>query len=101
MNAREVLGVGDEATYEEAHKAYREKASASHPDRGGDLGRFLEVTQAWRELSRELRRTEPCPACQGRGERVDQHGFHVTRRACKPCKGTGRRHVLPDEAGQG
>lgn len=31
-----------------------------------------------------------CPACAGRGHRVDDYGVHV---ACAPCKGSGRRAV--------
>lgn len=52
-----LLGVGPEASPAELRAAYRRRAAACHPDRGGDPERFLEVQAAFRVLADpELRR---------------------------------------------
>jgi len=50
------LGVLRGATASELRAAYRQKALATHPDKGGDLRQFLEVTAAFEELSDKARR---------------------------------------------
>lgn len=50
------LGVRRNATALELRAAYRQKALTSHPDKGGDLRQFLEVTAAFEELSDKARR---------------------------------------------
>jgi len=46
---QEVLGLGLEATYEQAHQAYRELARKHHPDNGGSVKEMQKINQAWAE----------------------------------------------------
>lgn len=49
--AREVLGVGDDATLEEIHEAYRVQVKRAHPDRrSGSRSAFQLVTDAYERL---------------------------------------------------
>lgn len=45
----EVLGVARTASIDEARAAYRQAASAAHPDRGGTDARMAEVNRAWEQ----------------------------------------------------
>lgn len=49
--AREVLGVSSLSTPAEIRLAYRQACKSAHPDRGGDEGAFLQVTEAYRRLA--------------------------------------------------
>jgi hypothetical protein len=51
MDARKILGVGDDATQDEIQKAYREKARKHHPDLGGDGWAFQQVQDAYQALT--------------------------------------------------
>lgn len=51
MDARKILGVGNDATPQEIRKAYRKKAKKHHPDQGGDSWAFQQVQDAFEELS--------------------------------------------------
>jgi hypothetical protein len=54
------LGIDEDASYDEAHDAFRRLACATHPDLGGDALRFAAVHAAWRTLSPTLvRRPRP------------------------------------------
>ena len=46
----DVLGLAPTADYNEIKKAYREKARASHPDRGGDEAEFKKIGKVWELL---------------------------------------------------
>jgi curved DNA-binding protein CbpA len=47
-----VLGVAEDAPYEEIQRAYRRKVKQTHPDRGGAAGDFRAVANAVKELRR-------------------------------------------------
>ncbi|KAK0521131.1 Type I HSP40 co-chaperone [Tilletia horrida] len=47
----ELLGVSPDASESDLKKAYRKKALALHPDKGGDPEQFKEVTAAYEALS--------------------------------------------------
>ncbi|CAK0878452.1 unnamed protein product [Prorocentrum cordatum] len=47
----ELLGVDDEADLEALTVAYRQRALAEHPDKGGDAARFHEIARAFKVLS--------------------------------------------------
>lgn len=53
MNPYEVLGVRPGASPDELRAAWRRRARATHPDRGGDEASFTEVLEAYRTLSGE------------------------------------------------
>lgn len=46
----EVLGVPAGASNAEVHAAYRRHVAQHHPDRGGDVSRFLAGQDAYRKL---------------------------------------------------
>jgi len=53
----DVLGVPRTASAAEIHAAYKRRALATHPDKGGDPRDFHRVKTAFEELSDEARRT--------------------------------------------
>ena len=53
MNPHEVLGVRPGASPDEVRAAWRRRARATHPDRGGDEAAFAKVLEAYRRLSGE------------------------------------------------
>ena len=53
MNPHEVLGVRTGASRDEVRAAWRRRARATHPDRGGDEAAFAEVLEAYRSLTGE------------------------------------------------
>ncbi len=44
--AREILGLDETATADDAKKAFRKKALTAHPDKGGDEASFIKLQQA-------------------------------------------------------
>lgn len=46
-SAYEVLGVSPEADDDELRRAFRIRLRETHPDTGGDAGRFVQVQRAW------------------------------------------------------
>ncbi|HEY0705419.1 MAG TPA: DnaJ domain-containing protein [Polyangia bacterium] len=55
------LGVGPHATAAEVKRAYRTRALATHPDRGGNPEDFREVQRAFAEAQKRLLRRGPRP----------------------------------------
>jgi hypothetical protein len=51
---RAVLGLPPDATREEAQRAFRRLAKATHPDLGGDPADFRVVARAWADLGAGL-----------------------------------------------
>lgn len=52
---RTVLGVDDSATYEEAKRAFNQKAKTAHPDHGGSVAAMAELNAAFDEARKQLR----------------------------------------------
>jgi hypothetical protein len=53
-DSRAVLGLPDDATRDEAQRAFRRLAKQTHPDAGGDVAEFRAVAGAWAELAPRL-----------------------------------------------
>lgn len=49
--ARQILGVGENASQQEIKDAYRKLASKHHPDKGGDAEKFKEIKAAYETLT--------------------------------------------------
>lgn len=56
MSHYETLGVKEDATDADLKRAYRQKATEHHPDKGGDARDFAEVAQAYETLKDPQRR---------------------------------------------
>lgn len=50
MNPYDVLGIKQNATKEEAKKAFKKMAMKHHPDRGGDETKFKEINEAYERI---------------------------------------------------
>jgi curved DNA-binding protein len=57
-NHYEALGVDKTATSHDIKKAYKKKASTTHPDKGGDTAKFQEINTAYQILSDDQKRAE-------------------------------------------
>jgi curved DNA-binding protein len=78
-NAYETLGVPKGASEEEIKKAYRRLASAHHPDKGGDTGKFQEIQSAYETLSDPQKRAQhdnPSPFQHHQGPNGSHFEFH-------------------------
>jgi len=56
MNPYQVLGINENADTATVKEAYRKLARQHHPDRGGDVEKFKEATEAYSILSDERKR---------------------------------------------
>jgi len=80
MNAYEVLGVTKSSSDEEIRQAYKRKAMACHPDRGGDVNEFQSIKKAYEILQRRV-----CHVCGGKGEVVVKQGATKRTELCPQC----------------
>ena len=55
----ETLGITARATADELKRAFRQRALATHPDRGGDAEAFRQVQRAFEEAQRRIARRRP------------------------------------------
>ena len=55
----ETLGITARATIDELKRAFRQRALATHPDRGGDAAAFRQVQSAFKEAQRRIARRRP------------------------------------------
>ena len=55
----ETLGITARATADDLKRAFRQRARATHPDRGGDAEAFREVQRAFKEAQRRIARRRP------------------------------------------
>ena len=53
-----ILGIAKGASEEDVKKAYRKLAHKFHPDKGGDAGRFKEISEAYQILSNRDKRAQ-------------------------------------------
>ncbi|CAK8991505.1 unnamed protein product [Durusdinium trenchii] len=52
----EILGIDEDAPLDDVVKAYRQRALAEHPDKGGDVDRFDALKKAYEVLSDQQKR---------------------------------------------
>jgi len=52
----DLLGVDKQATFDQIKKAFRKKAIKEHPDKGGDLTKWQEITAAYDVLGDKEKR---------------------------------------------
>lgn len=57
MDHYTTLGVSRDATQDEIKKAYRKLAMSHHPDKGGDITKFQEITNAYETLGDPTKRS--------------------------------------------
>jgi DnaJ domain len=62
MDPFQTLGIARHCSKEEAKKAFRARARKAHPDRGGDVGTFIALRDAYEQVLRELERRAPSTA---------------------------------------
>jgi DnaJ domain len=55
----ETLGITARATAHDLKRAFRQRALATHPDRGGDAEAFRQVQRAFKEAQRRIARRRP------------------------------------------
>ena len=55
----ETLGITARATSDDLKRAFRRRALATHPDRGGDAEAFRQVQSAFKEAQRRIARRRP------------------------------------------
>src|SRR3989338_2889978 len=53
-----ILGLTKEATEDDIKKAYRKLAHKYHPDKGGDVEKFKEISEAYQILSDKDKRAQ-------------------------------------------
>jgi hypothetical protein len=58
----ETLGITARATAADLKRAFRQRALATHPDRGGDAEAFRQVQSAFKEAQRRIARRRPARA---------------------------------------
>jgi hypothetical protein len=58
----QTLGITARATADELKRAFRQRALATHPDRGGDAEAFRQVQRAFKEAQRRIARRRPTRA---------------------------------------
>jgi curved DNA-binding protein len=70
MDHYNTLGVSRDASADEIKKAYRKLAMTHHPDKGGDIAKFQEISTAYETLSDSVKRSQydnPQPQFNGGG----------------------------------
>ena len=81
------LGLSHSATVAEVKTAWRQRAAAVHPDRGGSADTFHQLRQAYEAALIEAAQPLPCPVCAGSGLRAVGTGFNQVKLQCLACFG--------------
>jgi len=74
MDPYRILGVPKGCTHDEVREAFRARALAAHPDRGGAELSFIQLRAAYEEIVAELERRAPARVAPRRVEAAPGHG---------------------------
>lgn len=94
------LGIHRDASEKEIKQAYRELAREAHPDHGGNVDAFNELSEAYKTIVTPQLKTlydktldkkhEKCWKCKGTGYKAKQVSFtHREKLICETCRGAG------------
>lgn len=92
MNIREayvILGLVYDAPYSDVVAAWRKLRSQCHPDKGGTIEGFQQLTKAWEAAAKHAQRQRDCPLCSGTGKRTITKGWARVQMPCGMCHGRG------------
>ena len=85
------LGLTQDARVADVKNAYRTRAAAAHPDRGGSVEQFDTLNAAYNEALAWAQRV-PCTQCNGAGRtRIIGMDLKVSEYTCGVCSGKGLR----------
>lgn len=89
MKCFEALGLAPTATPDEVKAAWRDAASRTHPDRGGDAVEFSRLRKAYQEALAAAEAPKPCGQCGGKGKVQRINGWAAVELPCGHCGGSG------------
>jgi DnaJ-class molecular chaperone len=93
----EKLGLDKNTTTQGLNAKWKAIAKEFHPDVGGDMDKFIELSEIYKKAKKEAEINEICPNCDGKGEDFVLLGFQVMKTVCCKCKGTGKIINLVEE----
>lgn len=79
-----------DATPSQINAAYKEKAWGAHPDQGGEILAWLQLSQMRRRALAIARQPRKCSHCDGEGKICTGQGFKKVWKQCQACKGLGK-----------
>lgn len=91
MSAFQQLGLPDTATPDEIKAKWRQLASETHPDKGGDPAEFARLRKAYNLAMEEASAPKPCVRCGGRGKVQHVNGWTKVDMPCTDCGGSGEQ----------
>lgn len=89
MKCFEALGLAPTATPDEVKAAWRNAASRTHPDLGGDAIEFDRLRKAYQEALAAAEAPKPCIKCNGCGKIQRASGWSSINLPCARCGGSG------------
>ncbi len=89
MKCFEALGLASTATPDEVKAAWRDAASRTHPDKGGDAAEFSRLRKAYQEALAAAEAPKPCTKCGGNGKIQHANGWAAIDMPCSHCGGSG------------
>mgnify|MGYP003497801425 CR=1 FL=1 len=87
----EILGLSATANLEEVEHRWKLLAGVHHPDRGGDVDKFIDFREAYQAARGLAVEPKMCETCQGKGKVVKSFGFSSMKVFCPDCGGTGEK----------
>lgn len=103
------LALDDNLTMDHVKAIYRDLVKLHHPDKGGDMKRFVEIDRAKCVLELWFKRQPPedttfklekCAICNGIGRVTIRRGFASMTIVCGRCRGSGDAQYEADISGE-